>query len=130
MKVLLVTWHFPPVNTVAALRTGKFAEYLAGNGVDVKVVTVAKDSDDRSLPIDDGDRISVVETEFVDIDQWVNPVTVLRRIKSALTSKVSVKASAGQATGTAKTGQSARAKPKAWHWLSDLYEALFLFPDK
>ncbi|WP_259780723.1 glycosyltransferase [Aestuariispira ectoiniformans] len=129
MKVLLVTWHFPPVNTVAALRTGKFAEYLAGNGVDVKVVTVAKDSDDRSLPID-GDRISVVETEFVDIDQWVNPVTVLRRIKSALTSKVSVKASAGQATGTAKTGQSARAKPKAWHWLSDLYEALFLFPDK
>lgn len=128
MKVLLVTWHFPPVNTVAALRTGKFAEYLAHNGVDVKVVTVAKDSNDRSLALDQ-DNISVVETQFVDIDQWVNPVTIIRHLRTLFARKFSVNASAGQAVAENRR-KTATPKPKAWQSLSDLYEALFLFPDK
>lgn len=129
MKVLLVTWHFPPVNTVAALRTGKFAEFLAGNGVQVKVVTVAKDSDDRSLPLN-SDHISVVETKFIDVDRWINPVTILRRLKSALKSKTRIEASAARQTTASGEEKPAARKPKAWTSLSDLYEALFLFPDK
>ena len=28
LKILLVTWYFPPTNTMGALRVGKFASYL------------------------------------------------------------------------------------------------------
>lgn len=38
MKILLVSWYFPPANTIAALRLGKLAKYLYGQGHDVRVI--------------------------------------------------------------------------------------------
>jgi glycosyltransferase involved in cell wall biosynthesis len=37
-RLLLVTFHFPPRNAIAALRTGKFARYLIAQGWDVRVI--------------------------------------------------------------------------------------------
>ncbi len=42
MKILLVSWYFPPCSTMGALRVGKFAKYLVGEGHDVRIVC-AKD---------------------------------------------------------------------------------------
>ena len=39
MKLLLVTWYFPPSRTIAAVRLGKLARYLLSQGHDVRVVT-------------------------------------------------------------------------------------------
>ena len=39
MKILLVTWYFPPSRTIAAVRLGKLARYLLAQGHDVRVVT-------------------------------------------------------------------------------------------
>jgi glycosyltransferase involved in cell wall biosynthesis len=39
VKVLIVTWYFPPSRTIAAVRLGKLARYLLAQGHDVRVVT-------------------------------------------------------------------------------------------
>lgn len=39
MKVLLVTWYFPPSRTIAAVRLGKLARYLLAQGHDIRVLT-------------------------------------------------------------------------------------------
>lgn len=39
MKILLVTWYFPPSRTIAAVRLGKLARYLLAQGHDVRVLT-------------------------------------------------------------------------------------------
>jgi glycosyltransferase involved in cell wall biosynthesis len=43
LKILIVSFHFPPVNTIGALRVGKLAQYLLRRGHDVRVLT-AKDT--------------------------------------------------------------------------------------
>ena len=39
MKLLLVTWYFPPSRTIAAVRLGKLARYLLAQGHDLRVLT-------------------------------------------------------------------------------------------
>ncbi len=38
MRVLLISYYFPPYNTVGAVRPGKFAKYLLQNGHEVEVL--------------------------------------------------------------------------------------------
>ncbi len=38
LKILIVSWYFPPVNTIGALRVGKFARFLIERGHDIGVV--------------------------------------------------------------------------------------------
>ena len=38
MKILIVSWYFPPCSTMGALRVGKFAKYLVSQGHDVRIV--------------------------------------------------------------------------------------------
>jgi len=42
MKILIVSWYFPPCSTMGALRVGKFAKYLVSEGHDIRIVC-AKD---------------------------------------------------------------------------------------
>ncbi len=39
MKLLLVTWYFPPSRTIAAVRLGKLARYLLAKGHDIRILT-------------------------------------------------------------------------------------------
>ncbi len=41
MKILIVTWYFPPSNTIAAIRLGHLARDLLAGGHDVQVLTAA-----------------------------------------------------------------------------------------
>jgi glycosyltransferase involved in cell wall biosynthesis len=45
MRILLISYYFPPYSTVGAVRTGKTAKYLARFGHDVRVVTSARHLD-------------------------------------------------------------------------------------
>ena len=49
MKLLLVSWHYPPTNAIAAQRTGRMAEFFQSRGHQVSVLTVAKPGQDKSL---------------------------------------------------------------------------------
>ena len=130
MKIMLVTWHFPPVNTVAALRTGKLAEYLAEQGVDTTVITVSKDSDDTSLPLN-SDGVRIIETNFFDLDRWLNPVSLAKRlIRRIKPSRKAAAASSGPASSGGSGSTLPREKPPLWKFFSGLFEHLILYPDK
>lgn len=45
LKILIISWYFPPFNTMGALRTGKLAKFLYENGHDVRVLCA------RDLPL-------------------------------------------------------------------------------
>ncbi|EPY00512.1 glycosyltransferase [Magnetospirillum fulvum] len=44
MRILIISAFFPPTNAIGALRVGKFAEFLASQGHDVRVVSAIQDS--------------------------------------------------------------------------------------
>jgi hypothetical protein len=70
MKVLIVTFVFPPSNVIGAIRCGKLARYLNAHGHDVRVLTTHS-AEDRSLPLDiAGER--VVYTEYRQRRGWLD----------------------------------------------------------
>lgn len=76
MKVLFVCWYFPPSNTIAAVRLGKFAKYLEKAGNDVRVLTARDQPYAPTLPVE-------IPTEHIIRTDWwdVNDIpTTLRRI--------------------------------------------------
>ncbi len=38
MKILVVSWYFPPANTIAAVRIGKLVKFLIDRGHDVRAI--------------------------------------------------------------------------------------------
>ena len=52
MKILLVSWFFPPANTIGAVRIGGLARYLVEQGHDVRVIAGKDLPYQQSLAID------------------------------------------------------------------------------
>ena len=51
MRVLIVSFWFPPANVVGAIRVGKLARYLDRHGYEVRILTT-KIGEDLSLPLE------------------------------------------------------------------------------
>jgi glycosyltransferase involved in cell wall biosynthesis len=51
LKLLIVSWYFPPVNTIGALRVGKFARFLIERGHDLAVVAGSRWGPPETLPL-------------------------------------------------------------------------------
>lgn len=49
MKILLISWYFPPTNDIGAIRIARLAEFLRDQGHDVQVLTGNRANPDRSL---------------------------------------------------------------------------------
>jgi len=74
MRILILSWYFPPINEIGAIRVGKVAEYLHEHGNDVWVVTADRDHFDRSLALGlPSDR--VIRTNWLDVDRLSSPWT-------------------------------------------------------
>jgi len=58
MKILLISYYFPPFNTVGAVRPGKLAKYLERRGHDVHVLTAAEPPFPKGLELE-------IATEYV-----------------------------------------------------------------
>ena len=67
MRILLISWYFPPGNDVAALRTGAMAEYLESAGHVVHVLTADRDHVDPSLKVPVADS-KITRTRWFDVD--------------------------------------------------------------
>jgi glycosyltransferase involved in cell wall biosynthesis len=52
MKILIVSWYFPPVNSIGAVRVGKFARYLVERGHDIGVVAGSNWRLPETTPVD------------------------------------------------------------------------------
>jgi glycosyltransferase involved in cell wall biosynthesis len=70
MRILLVSYYFPPYNTIGAVRTGKTARYLRQLGHDVRVLTAAKQPLQPTLPREIPDR-DVIATSWIDVNRPV-----------------------------------------------------------
>lgn len=68
MRVLIVTFAFPPSNVIGAVRVGKLARYLDRSGHDVRVLTTDIVAD-RSLPLEIP-REKVIYTDYQQRKAW------------------------------------------------------------
>src|SRR5204863_330570 len=75
MKVLIVSFAFPPSNVIGAVRVGKLARYLDRRGHDVRVLTTDL-VEDRSLPLEIA-RERVFYTEYRRRRQWLDQMARL-----------------------------------------------------
>lgn len=115
-RLLLVSWHFPPANAVAAIRLGKMARHLQDADYRLRVVTPDQDADDRSLPLE-VDPSSIIRTGYVDLDGRLNPLSQRTR---------------PEAPANAAKTKSAWPGPGALlrQGLARLYRDVVLYPDR
>jgi glycosyltransferase involved in cell wall biosynthesis len=122
MKILLLTWYFPPVNTIGAVRLGKFARFLHDRGHDVGVVAGSNWGAPESLPLG-------FALERVAYARWrdVNaaPRWVAHRLRALLGRGGDGAASA--AAGASSGGSGGRG---ALRRISELYELSTNIPDQ
>jgi len=71
-SLLLISWYFPPDNTIAAIRVGKMARYFQANGHRVRVITPEALGADRSLAVEIDDQ-AITRTRYLDLDGRFNP---------------------------------------------------------
>ena len=73
MKILIVTWYFPPYNSMGSLRCGNFARYLLSQGHDVKILSAKDQPYPKTLPIDFPDE-RVIRTRHIYVNAFPDHV--------------------------------------------------------
>ena len=73
MRVLIVSWYFPPANTIAAVRMHHMAVQLRGHGVDVRVLTA------RDIPTGQGLACDV-PADSVTASSWLDVPAMSARL--------------------------------------------------
>jgi hypothetical protein len=93
MKVLIITFAFPPANVIGAIRVGKLARYLDCRGHDVRVLTT-NIVEDRSLPLEIAED-RVIYTDYRSRENWLD--FLVRRFHGSLSNRPTVGNEAGPA---------------------------------
>src|SRR5258707_154620 len=73
LKILIVSYYFPPFNTVGAVRTGKTAKYLVREGHEVKIITAKNQPLMMNLPVEIEEE-HIIRTAWLDVNkpiQWL-----------------------------------------------------------
>jgi len=81
MKVLIVSYYFPPYNTIGAVRVGKWAKYLVSQGHEVVVLTAKEQPLPASLPVE-LDEKNIIRTHWINVN-WLPEKLVGGREKVA-----------------------------------------------
>jgi glycosyltransferase involved in cell wall biosynthesis len=109
VKILLVSYFFPPMNVIGAVRVGKFAKYLLEAGHDVRVLTA---HDDSFLP---GLAVEIPEENICYTKPFrvnILPLTIMRAF-----------------TGISKSDLGTEPPRGAIAGLGKLYRTILNFPD-
>jgi glycosyltransferase involved in cell wall biosynthesis len=120
MKILIVTFWFPPANVIGAIRVGKLARYLDRRGHDLRVLTPDLAIEDRSMPLEiPAER--VIYTQYRGRSNWLYQ-TARRLIRGASSATARVSGGRGAVSDGARRGSLSGA-------LRRHYLALIHFPD-
>jgi glycosyltransferase involved in cell wall biosynthesis len=122
MNTLLLTYFFPPYNSIGCIRVGKFARYLSELGHTVNVVTAQAqvvEQQDASLPVE-LDPAQVVYTRWLDVNAGVRHAAALVQRRSA---------GKRNATPSSTVLASLDGMPPVLRTLSKLYLSLVNIPD-
>ncbi len=114
MRILLISWYFPPGNDIGAVRVARMAEYLGDAGHDVKVLTTERCHHDASLNTSLSPE-NIIRTKWFDIDK-LSPSAWGRR--AALTNV------------THEIANTSRPQPSVSKWLKNQLRNLFEMPDR
>jgi hypothetical protein len=107
LKVLIVSFAFPPSNVIGAIRVGKLARYLERGGHDLRVLTTDI-FDDRSLPLEIAQE-RVIYTTYRQRRDWLGRlVHPLRRGPEAVEPTINPDASTRDAAPNASLRQVLR----------------------
>jgi glycosyltransferase involved in cell wall biosynthesis len=118
MKILIVSFWFPPSNRIGAIRVGKLARYLDLRGHQTRVLTTDI-IEDRSLPLEiPREHVYAEYRRRVD---WLDPVARLFRRQPATGTSASREI---LEVGAQSSGRS------AWDWLQLQYYGLIHIPDE
>ena len=118
MKVLIVSFWFPPANVVGAIRVGKLARYLDRHGHEVRVLTT-NIGGDQSLPLE----IPIEQVIYTEYRQRRDRLAHLGRSFRRRT------AAALGVSGETSLAEGNRPSKPAWDWLQRQYYALVHIPD-
>lgn len=111
MKILFVSFAFPPYNSIGAVRTGKTAKFLRKFGHDIRVISAKDQLYQPTLPVE-------IPSECVTYANWLSLKGPLDRVKQD-------NASSGILRGIANNLKKAL---KAT--IYPLYKNIFFFPDE
>ncbi len=114
MKILFITFFFPPYKTIASIRTGKTAKLLYEMGYDIKVVT-AKNIDLKEELSIELPFSNLYQTDWMDFDKSL--LKILGKNKQ-------------QAKNSLHQGGKKSFKTKIIQLLFSLYKYFFYTPDK
>ena len=112
MRILIISYFFPPFNTIGAVRVGKIAKYLEKLGHEVKVISAKNQPLQESLPLEISEE-KVIYTKWISINKPVKKV--FREIDSIVYS-------------SARKSKE-RFAPNFWEKMIKIYRTLFYFPD-
>lgn len=115
-KLLIVSWYFPPGNTIGAVRVGKFAKFLHEQSRDFRVLTASAWGLPETLPLEVPPE-RVIATPWTDINQLPPRLVRLRAWLKRPDNGAPLAAGGG---GTARSQRG----------LGDLYRTLTNVPDR
>lgn len=120
MKILIVSWYFPPVNTIGAVRTGKFARFLVERSHEIGVVAGRDWGHPETMPLSVPlDRLVYARS----IDVNAPPRRIAQLVKGLGNTSKAAPGSDG-VTASQEPGKASRLRP-----LNDLYMHATNFPD-
>ncbi len=74
MKILMVSWFFPPANTIGAVRMGRMARFLSQQGHDLKVLAAEDLPFPKTLPLEIPEE-QVVYSRWSDVNAFPDRLT-------------------------------------------------------
>ncbi len=83
LRILFISYYFPPYNIIASLRVGKTAKYLRQFGHDVRVVTARNLPYPADLPVEVPDE-DIIATPWIDVSFPHTLATRARRHRSSV----------------------------------------------
>lgn len=122
MRVLVVSWFFPPANTMGALRVGKFVDFLIRQNHDVCVITA--DFLTATPPLDDVPSCHVLRTGWWDVNALPRWAARLLKNQKKRTSNAPAK------DMVERRAPANHSEPRPTQRLTNAYVALTNFPDK
>jgi glycosyltransferase involved in cell wall biosynthesis len=111
MRILLISFYFPPYNNIGSVRVGKLAKYFTQLGHEVRVITACDSLFPKALTLE-------IPEENVRYTKWVN----VRRPAEIIAGR-----SVGN--GAADTNSYAAPRRSLSSWLWSLYRSLLYVPD-
>lgn len=78
LRALIVSFYFPPYQTIGAIRVGKLAKFLIGQGWEVMVLS-ADHTAALGLPLEIPEEL-VIRTAWIDIDHVFSRRTILAKL--------------------------------------------------